>query len=309
MEKDQSMMEPITIVNRETGEVELEKVYGQKALELIYGDRFISSFIGAPLLHAFAKRPFLSSLYGWIQKSGWSQRKIVPFIEEYGVDTSEFADSIESYHSFNDFFIRKLKAGVRPIVQGDQVAVLPADGRYLFFPKIDEIDHFFVKGTRFSVDEFLVDPAVAKKFRSGTLVLARLCPVDYHRFHFPVGGQAGEAKLINGWLYSVNPWALATRPTIFSENRRVVTLIETKCFGQVAMVEIGATNVGSIHQTYTAGTRVEKGSEKGYFSFGGSAIALLFEPGAIELASDLTDPKIGNREVLCKVGQLLGRAR
>lgn len=304
MEKNEPTMRPITIINRTTGKPEIEKVYGQKALELIYGNSLLSSLIGPPIIQAFAKRPLFSSIYGWFQKKPSSKKKILPFIKEYNVDTTEFADPVESYNSFNDFFIRKLKADARTIAHGKNVAVMPADGRYLFYPNIDQIDHFFVKGTKFSVDEFLVDPNIAKRFQGGTLVLARLCPVDYHRFHFPVSGVPQEPKLINGWLYSVNPWALAKRPTIFHENRRVLTLIQTEAFGEVAMVEIGATNVGSIHQTYTPNKPIEKGTEKGYFSFGGSAIALLFQPGAIQLESDLQSP----HEIYCQMGQPLGHA-
>jgi phosphatidylserine decarboxylase len=140
------------------------------------------------------------------------------------------------------------------------------------------------------------------------MILSRLCPVDYHRFHFPCAGQPGPPRFINGWLYSVNPIALATRPSIFWENKRVVTAIESPALGQVQFVEIGATMVGSIRQTYTPGETVAKGDEKGYFAFGGSSVAVLFEKGRIEIDTDLLKNTDNGLETYARVGERMGRA-
>jgi len=295
----------ILYIDRSTGEQKTEKVYGGWALSLVYGDHFLSRSIGG-LLRWFSKIPIFSSLYGWLQKTKSSSKKILPFVETYAIDSSEFAKEIDAFDSFNDFFIRKLKDGVRPIASGDSCAVLPADGRYLVYPDIDQADGFFVKGKRFSMTSFLQDDTLARTYQNGAMALARLCPVDYHRFHFPIDCVPSEPRKINGFLYSVNPIALKRNIEIFCENRRVVTKLESDIFGKVLFVEIGATNVGTICQTFTPSKKVLKGDEKGYFSFGGSAIAILFEAGKIQFDSDLIQASKNRTEVRGLFGQSLG---
>jgi len=130
--------------------------------------------------------------------------------------------------------------------------------------------------------------------------------VDYHRFHFPVAGVPGNARLINGPLYSVNPLALRDRLAILWENKRFVTEIETEQLGKVLMLEIGATNVGSVHHTFVPTRPVEKGEGKGYFAFGGSATFTFFEPGRVDLADDLLEQSRQQRELYAKVGDRMG---
>ena len=113
-----------------------------------------------------------------------------------------------SYRTFNEFFYRALKPEARPITAGEAVAVFPADGRHLVFPNVDAVEGFYVKGAKFTLAELLGDGALAAEFAGGAMLISRLCPVDYHRFHFPVAGTPGDARLINGWLYSVSPVAL-----------------------------------------------------------------------------------------------------
>jgi phosphatidylserine decarboxylase len=149
---------------------------------------------------------------------------------------------------------------------------------------------------------------LATRYEGGSMILSRLCPVDYHRFHFPCPGVPGPPSFINGWLYSVNPIALITRPSIFWENKRVVTAIESPALGQVQFVEIGATMVGSIRQTYTPGATVAKGDEKGYFAFGGSSVAVLFEKGRIEFDADLVKNTAAGIETYARVGERMAQA-
>lgn len=298
-------MGEIVYIDRSTGKQETEKVYGEWALSLLYGHHFLSRSVGA-LLRWFSRIPLFSSFYGWLQKTKSSSKKIRPFVDAFAVDSSEFAEDIDAFDSFNDFFIRKLKSGMRPIAQGDDRAVLPADGRYLVYPDISLADGFLVKGKKFSLAPFLQDDALAKTYQNGSMVLARLCPVDYHRFHFPIDCVPSEPRKINGFLYSVNPVALKRNIEIFCENRRVVTQLESEVFGKVLFVEVGATNVGTICQTFIAGKKVLKGDEKGYFSFGGSAIAILFEAGKIQFDSDLIRTSNDVIETRGLFGQSLG---
>ncbi len=301
-------MEKIVFLNRETKKVEEEKVYGETFLKIFYGDRFFSKFMQRFLLPILVQNPFASKFYGFLQKSFFSKRKVKPFIEKFNVDSSEFLDSVDSFCSFNDFFIRKLKFESRIITQGKDVAILPADARYLVYPNIEKSDGFLVKGKKFSLEEFLQSKDLANRYAKGSMLIARLCPTDYHRFHFPFNCMPYSSSLINGYLYSVNPMALKKRIEIFSENKREITSLRTNHFGEVLFVEVGATNVGSIHQTFTPLEPYAKGDEKGYFSFGGSSLVLLFEPGTIQFDQDLLDASAERMEVRGLMGQSLGRS-
>ena len=291
-------MEPIRFHNRYTGQIETEQVYGEGFLRWAYGNP-----LGRAALHAVVKRPFFSRWYGRRMSTPASARRIEPFIAAYGLDVAEFADPPESFRTFNEFFIRRLKPEARPI--SDSPVVFPADGRHLGFADADEIAGVFVKGQRFDLPRLLGDETLAERYRGGSLVLSRLCPTDYHRFHFPAAGTAGVARDIAGPLFSVSPLALRHRLAYLWENRRAVTEIETEALGTVAMIEIGATCVGSIVQTYSPGA-VGKGDEKGYFAFGGSSIVTVFEPGAVRLADDLLANSAGQVETYAHMGDAMG---
>ena len=139
--------------------------------------------------------------------------------------------------------------------------IFPADGRHHGFAKTTERKGVFVKGQQFDLERLLGDSDLAERFAGGAAVFSRLCPVDYHRFHFPVAGVPGNARLINGQLYSVNPLALRDRLGILWENKRFVTEIDTKEVGKVLMLEIGATNVGSVNLTCVPTRPVKKGED------------------------------------------------
>ena len=300
-------MVQIRYIERSTGEELVEKVYGAKALELFYGEGLAPAFLSKALLPLVAGFPFSSKMYGFFQKTAKSRGKIQPFIDAYQIDSSEFADPVQSFGSFNDFFIRKLKPSCRPIDPSSKKAVLPADGRYLVYPNLEEVDGFFVKGQKFSLSKFLESPILARRFCDGAMVIARLCPTDYHRFHFPCSGKASRAKLIQGPLYSVNPIALMKNLSILWQNKRFLTEIDSEEFGTVLSVEIGATAVGSIRQTYQVDHPFLKGEEKGYFEFGGSCVVLLFEKGKIQFDEDLIDNSRRFLETRANFGESLGR--
>jgi phosphatidylserine decarboxylase len=220
---------------------------------------------------------------------------------------SELADAPESFATFNDFFYRKLKPDARPIAPGADEIAFPADGRHLVLPDIAACGDFFIKGTRFDLRALLRDDALAERFARGGMLISRLCPVDYHRFHFPFGGVPGKARAVNGPLYSVSPIALRKRPSILWENKREITLLRTPTIGDVLLLEVGATCVGSIVQTYTPDAAVTKGDEKGYFRFGGSCFITIFEPGRVRFADDLVEHSAAGREVYAKMGELAAR--
>ena len=278
-------MKPIAYIDRRSKEIKIEKVYGGWFIDLLYGRRWLGLF--RPVM---AKIPLFSKIYGKIQKRSSSKGKILPFIQKFHIDTKEFESQI--FPSFNDFFIRKLKVECRPVASTP--AVLPADGRYRVF---EAPSQFVIKGKVFDADT-LIGQGGCK----GPFLIGRLAPVDYHRFHFPIDGIAKEARLINGPLYSVNPAAVFHNIAVLTENKRMVTEIDTEAFGKVFMVEVGATYVGSIVQTYVPGP-VKRGQEKGYFEFGGSCVIVLFEKDRITFDSDL----FYGLEVYARMGESLGK--
>jgi phosphatidylserine decarboxylase len=295
--------EPIRYLDRASRTVKTERIYGEKWLRFAYENP-----AGRFFVWLLVRRAFFSRWYGWKMNKPASSLQILPFISAYDVDVDEFAKSAFDYKTFNEFFYRALKPTARPIAPGDRVAVLPADGRHLAFANADATPGYYVKGQKFSVAELLGDAALAKKFAGASILISRLCPVDYHRFHFPVAGTPGEARLINGWLYSVSPVALRRNLRYLVENKREITLVESTGFGTVAVIEVGATNVGAIRQSFVPGRAVAKGDEKGFFAFGGSCVITLFERGRVRFDADLLATSAEGIEVYAKMGDRLGEA-
>ncbi|AKC83049.1 phosphatidylserine decarboxylase [Verrucomicrobia bacterium IMCC26134] len=294
---------PITVFDRRSGKIETEQVYGEGWLKWTYG-----TSCGRLSLAALVRRAWFSHWYGWRMNRASSVRKVLPFVVRYGLDADEFTKPATAFRTFNDFFYRTLKPAARPIVQDEAVAVLPADGRHLAFQDVDAASGFYVKGAKFTLTELLGTDELGAEFAGGSLLISRLCPVDYHRFHFPVAGVPHEARLINGSLYSVSPIALRRNVRYLVQNKRMVTLVESVRFGRIAVLEIGATCVGSILQSYVPGRMVAKGEEKGLFAFGGSCVVTVFAKGRIRFDADLVSSSADQREVYARMGESLGRA-
>jgi phosphatidylserine decarboxylase len=294
---------PIQFYNRLTQQLETEAVYGEGPLRFVYENP-----LGKIALHALVKRAVFSMWYGSRMDKTASTARVRPFIETFGVDASEFAESVESFGSFNEFFYRKLKPEARPIVVEEKTVAIPADGRHLVYPDVSQCTDFMVKGVRFDIAKLLGDSGLAQRYRKGCMMISRLCPTDYHRFHFPWGGIAESPRLINGPLYSVSPIALMKRPSIFWENKRYLTRMRSQEIGELVFIEVGATCVGSVVHTSTPGQFYKKGDEKGYFRFGGSSIITLFEPGRVKFADDLLEHSAAGREVYARMGDLAGQA-
>lgn len=294
-------MEPIRYFNRQTGTLETEQIYGERWLRLAYENPC------GPILRHLIKRPFFSRWYGRRMARSASRSLVAPFIRDFGLDPSEFADSPNSFQSFNEFFIRKLKPEARLFDPDPEAILFPCDGRHLGFPDVSQVDAVFVKGQRFTLPGLLGSAELARRFEQGTLVLSRLCPIDYHRYHFPASGMPSKSRLLNGSLFSVSPIALRRNLAYLWENKRVVTELETKNFGTILTIDIGATNVGSIRQTFMPHHPVTRGDERGYFSFGGSSTITLFEPGRIALAGDLLEHTAHQTELYAPMGSFLGK--
>jgi phosphatidylserine decarboxylase len=301
-------MTNIVYIDRESGQTFTEKVYKERALRLLYGESWLSRLISPWLLPLLSRLPWFSAFYGRLQKHPSSARKISPFIKAFGINTSEFLDPVTHFRSFNDFFIRRLKQEARPIAADPCVAVIPADGRYYFYANIEQCPGFIVKGQKFDLETLLGQPLLAQDYREGSMVMARLCPSDYHRFHFPCDCLPGPTQFINGRLYSVNPLAVKHNIQILTQNKRTLCELSTPLFGRVLYLEIGATTVGSIQETYIPGEWQSKGAEKGYFEFGGSALILLFPKNTIEFEPDLLEATEKGLEIRCLLGQAMGKS-
>jgi len=292
--------DPILVVDRDTGETFEEAVLGEKWIRWAY-----QNASARPIEKLLFHSSLISRLMGAWFDSRFSRGKIKTVIEDLSIDMSEASADTESFSCFNDFFVRHLKPEARPFSDDPRDIVSPADGRVLVFPELAEDVFVPVKGYPMSVRTLL--PGIADRFIGGALAIARLCPADYHRYHFPAAGRITHAQDIPGALHSVNPIALGAGPDVFGENKRSWTLIESDAAGTYCFVEVGAFGVGSIVNTCTSGA-VQKMAEKGYFKFGGSTVVVVFEPGKIRFSDDLVANSAKGRETLVKVGQPLATA-
>lgn len=225
------------------------------------------------------------------------------FVRKYGVDMSEAEDpDIAGYETFNAFFTRPLRAGVRPLADADFVC--PVDGAISQFGAIDDHHILQAKGHRFTTTELLGgDSELAARFRHGSFANLYLSPRDYHRLHMPCDGRLRRMIYVPGSLFSVNPVTARGVPNLFARNERVVCIFESPIHGPFAMVLVGATIVGSMETvwhgivnpkrtgkisewSYEEGqVQLKQGEEMGRFLLG-STIVMLFRPDTIAFNPD-----------------------
>ncbi len=294
---------PITYFDRYRKSFVDEQVYGEGALRFAY-----ETVAGRCLSRWLFARAFVSRIFGWYMSRPASRSRIRPFIDAYGLDEQEFSGPEDAYRSFNEFFCRELKPGSRPVDSDPRSVVFPADGRHFGWQEIGAEEGVFVKGQRWNLEELLDHQEdLVRRFSGGTLVLSRLCPVDYHHFHYPVGGRISGTRRIRGPLFSVSPIALRQRLAYLWTNKRCLTLIDTADAGTCCFIEVGATNVGSIHhRPLPLDGRVDKGAPKGWFEFGGSSVVTLFEPGRVTLCEDLLKMTRRGYELYARAGDRMG---
>ncbi|MCZ6674698.1 MAG: phosphatidylserine decarboxylase [Verrucomicrobia bacterium] len=272
----------IRYFNRISGQTEEEKIYGEASLRWAYFNP-----IGKLITRLIIKNPFVSYLYGWWMDRSWTKKKIQPFIDLYKVDTNEFLESPDSFPHFNAFFYRELKPESRPIDSHDFSVVFPVDGRHLAIENIQNADTIYAKGQQLDIDQLMGEMPFVQSVEGGSVLISRLSPVDYHRFHAPFSGTAMAPLLVGNSLYSVNPLALSKNLDYLLNNRRWIIPFKLKGGQLAVVVVIGATFVGSAEFTYSPGF-VRKGQELGYFQFGGSCVvtilphdSVLLDPGLV----------------------------
>jgi phosphatidylserine decarboxylase len=289
--------EPPLIRDRKTNEVHEEIVEGETFMKAIWKP-FGYFTVGWALTYHFPAK-----LYGWWNNRSWSRKKIASFIEKHKIDKNEFLLPEKDFKCFNDFFSRKLKRDARPIAQEKDRLVSPGDGKLLVFPKLQENQIFILKNSPINLEILISQKDWLDQFRDGSAMILRLAPPDYHRFHLPDGGTLTKSIRKPGRLYSVHPYALNQKHPVYHLNEHHETLLESDHYGSILMIEVGATFVGQITQTFESGTYLKKGEEKGYFEFGGSSVILLFQKKKIKFDEDLIESSKFFYETQVKMGE------
>lgn len=292
-------MDPIVFINRKTNTKVEEKPPGAGFLNFLYSNPF-----GKLTLQLLFKRKVVSAVGGWYMNSKKSASRVKIFITNHQMEMNDYKVPEAGFKTFNEFFYRKIKKEARPI--GDHL-ICPADGKVLVFDNIEASKQFFVKGAQFDLKTFLGSHSLAEKYKGGGMVIIRLAPTDYHRYHFPFEGFAGESIAIDGDYLSVSPLALRKSLDIFLKNKREYMSLKTKDYGDILICDVGATMVGTIIQTYQAGALVEKGQEKGYFAFGGSTLVMLTEKNRASFSKDLLENSKNGFETEVKMGETIAK--
>ena len=292
----------IQVYNRKTKNYEVEKVAGEGYIKWSY-----ESPIGKNLTELLIKKKLFSKLYGNYCDTTLSKKKIPKFIKDFNIDMNITSNNLEDFNSFNDFFVRKLKEEARPISKDNNILISPGDGRLFAYEKISIDKLIQVKGIHYSLSELIGDDEIAKEYEGGTCLVLRLCPTDYHRFHFIDNGIPLENHFIKGNYYSVNPIALERIPKLYCQNKREWSVFKSENFGDMLHIEVGAACVGTIIQSYTPNTKVIKGQEKGYFKFGGSTTIILLKKDTVKIDEDIITQTNLGFETMVLMGESIGK--
>jgi len=230
--------------------------------------------------------------------------KIDGFIKKNNIDITEYRKKY--YKSYNDFFTRKIKKDRRPINMEEDVLISPSDGKVTIYPISDRLI-VNIKNIDYSVKSLLLDRELSEEFSGGWLYVIRLTVDNYHRYCYPDSGYQYENYFIPGFLHTVNPVALENT-SVFAQNSRAYTIIDSDNFGRMIQMEVGAMGVGRI-VNHKENTFVEKGREKGYFEFGGSTICLFVSADYVKPDEDIVTNTVQGYETLVKMGERIGKCK
>lgn len=291
----------IKYYNRKKEKYEIENIAGEKILRWTY-----ESPVGKTFLELFIKRKVVSKVYGMYCNSKLSRKKINGFINDFDIDMSRFKNKENEYKSFNEFFYRGIGKDKLIFNKDKEVFISPADSKLLALNISSKKNIINIKGFDYSIEELLGDAKLAKEYEGGLSLIFRLCPTDYHRFHFIDNGICLKTKKIKGKYYSVNPIALEKIDRIFIENKREYSIFKSDNFKEIVYMEVGATCVGSIIQTYKENSKICKGEEKGYFKFGGSTVILLVKKDIITIDEDIKEQSEKGIETSVDIGERIG---
>ena len=245
--------------------------------------------------------PWVSKAGGWLLSTRVSRVIVKPFARKSGIDLSEYLGA--PYHSFNEFFSRRIKPELRPIPADPDIFISPCDSRLTALP-ITPDSRFNLKGTEYTLSSLLRNEELAERFSGGWCLIFRLCVDDYHRYCYVAEGEKGENVFIPGVLHTVNPIACDHYP-IYKENAREYSVLHTADWGDILMLEVGALMVGKIVNLHGS-AQVARGQEKGYFQFGGSTVVLLTEKNRLVPDAVYRENSEKGIETRVKYGQKIG---
>jgi len=207
------------------------------------------------------------------------------YVRAYRIDLGECQPRDEAYESFDQFFTRKLRPGLRTICPDAKEIASPADGAIEAIGPIDNAGMLVVKKQQYTVADLIGDAQDAERYAGGQFAIVYLSPRDYHRVHAPVDGEITRIRSMPGDLFPVNSIGERHVPLLFSKNRRVAIVIDTTALGRVTLVMVGAIIVGRITVNAIPGQDVplgdhvispprpvRKGEEVGIFHLGSTAI-------------------------------------
>lgn len=267
-------------------------------------DRVLSALYGSALGRLALKpltAPFLSRAAGRFLSTRMSCVFIKSFVKNNGIDMSQYED--RKFTSYNDFFARRIREGARRVDMDENHLISPADSKLSVHP-ITPDGCFTIKHTAYTAASLLQNEALAEKFMGGTLLIFRLTVDDYHRYCYMADGVKEESVYIPGKFHTVNPIANDYFP-IYKENVREYTVIHTKAFGDMVIMEVGALMVGKIKNLHGKCT-VRRGDEKGYFEFGGSTIVALLQKDAAQMDGDILQNMQDGYETVVRMGEKIG---
>jgi len=234
------------------------------------------------------------------------------FARAVGADLGEAELDLGAYDSFGDFFARKLRPGVRPIVDDATAVIMPCDGVIAALGVATGGELIQAKGLNYRLEDLVVDHERASRLEGGAYTTIYLSPRDYHRVHAPVDARLLGYDYVPGELWPVNPRIAARRPELLSRNERVVIWLDSPSLGLIAVVMVAAVGVGNIRLAHapdsvtwrSAGElrrielvdkHVARGDELGAFRLG-STVVMVFEPGRVALAGEIGQPvRFGER--------------
>lgn len=210
------------------------------------------------------------------------------YAKAYRVDLNDAVTPEGAFPSFDAFFTRTLREGLRPLHPDEEAVVSPADGRVEAIGPITPGGRFTIKGRDYSVADLIGDETDAARYDGGQFVVVYLSPRDYHRVHAPVGGDTTLVRSMPGDYFPVNAIGERHVPSLFARNRRVAIVIDTPTKGRVTVVMVGAMIVGRITVTAVEGhdvplgthtinppLAVKRGDEIGIFHLGSTAVVFV----------------------------------
>ena len=295
------MNKPLQYWDRYKNKVLSDKIYADWFIKWCYENR-----IGKLFLDYFFSKKSFNILYGLYKTSKYSLKQIQTDIEQYSVDMDLFKK--EKFNNYSDFFLREFKDGIRVFPVEENLGAF-AEGRVLAFNRVDAQHKYPVKGEFLTPELLLGNTKIANYFIGGPIIIIRLCPIDYHHFHYPLDGKIINRYKLTGNYHSVNVLALKNRDDIFVKNEREVTIFENKKYGKMAYIEVGAMCVGKIIQKNPSSTTCSKGELKGHFEFGASTVILIGEKDKWTPSEDILVNSQKNIESYIKLGDEIAKLK